>query len=246
MILTETEVFISTPTGEMLCKIFSPKAESQFPALILYSEIFQLTGPILRSAAMMAGHSFIVVVPEIYHEHLEAGTVLAYDDNGKQIGNDLKLKIKLESYDQGLGAIIKYLQQKPECSGKFGSIGFCLGGHLAFRAALNPDILAVASFYGTDIHSSTLGPAGSCDTFDRIDEMQAEFLMVWGRQDPHIPEAGRLKVYRELSLKNKTFTWHEFNAVHAFMRDEGERYNPKLAAFGYQLAVELFNRALKV
>ena len=42
-----------------------------------------------------------------------------------------------------------------------------------------------------------------------------------------------------------SFTWHEFNAVHAFMRDEGERYNPQLARQCYGMAVDLFNRNLK-
>ena len=39
--------------------------------------------------------------------------------------------------------------------------------------------------------------------------------------------------------------WHEFNAVHAFMRDEGPRYDPALTAIGYQLALESFERVLK-
>jgi len=245
MTIIEEEIKVSVPKGSMNCLVLKPKEDGQYPVLVLYSEIFQLTGPIVRSAAMMAGHGFIVVVPEIYHEHLEAGTVLGYDDEGKNIGNDLKIKTAMSNYDDGLSAIIKEMKQDPKACGTFGSMGFCLGGHLAFRAALNPEISAIASFYGTDIHSSTLGPDCACDTFARISEMEAEFLMVWGRQDPHIPQEGRLKIYQELCSKDRNFTWHEFNAVHAFMRDEGERFNPSLAAQGYQLAVDLFNRKLK-
>jgi carboxymethylenebutenolidase len=40
------------------------------------------------------------------------------------------------------------------------------------------------------------------------------------------------------------FTWHEFNGQHAFMRDEGERYDPELALLGYDLALKLFQRKL--
>ena len=124
-------------------------------------------------------------------------------------------------------------------------MGFCLGGHLAFRAALESEIKACASFYGTDIHSGTLGKGKNCDTFERMGELNAEMLMVWGRQDPHIPQEGRAKIYQQLSDKNVSFSWHEFNAVHAFMRDEGERYNPQLAHTGYAMANELFTRVLK-
>jgi carboxymethylenebutenolidase len=40
------------------------------------------------------------------------------------------------------------------------------------------------------------------------------------------------------------FTWHEFNGAHAFLRDEGPRYDPALALTGYGLALELFKRKL--
>ena len=40
------------------------------------------------------------------------------------------------------------------------------------------------------------------------------------------------------------FTWHEFNGQHAFMRDEGPRYDPELATICYTLVVDLFKRKL--
>ena len=38
-------------------------------------------------------------------------------------------------------------------------MGVCLGSHLAFRAAINPRILAASCFYATDIHSGGVIPA---------------------------------------------------------------------------------------
>jgi carboxymethylenebutenolidase len=246
MNIEEKTLTLSTPAGEMRTLILQPKEKGNYPCLILYSEIFQLTGPIVRSAAIMAGHGFIVALPEVYFQHLPAGTVLGYDDAGKDIGNQLKIDTPIKNYDLGVEAIIQYMKQQPNCNNNFGSIGFCLGGHLAFRAALNKNIKATACFYATDIHSNTLGQKGTCDTFDRISEIKGELLMIWGRQDPHVPLEGRQKIYNELTKQNTLFSWHEFNAAHAFMRDEGERYNPAVAQIGYRLAVDLFNRTLKI
>ncbi len=245
MNIQEKEVLLSTPAGKMRTVLLLPQEEGSYPCLILYSEIFQLTGPIMRSAAMMAGHGYIVAMPEVYYQHLAPGTVLSYDDSGKDTGNQLKAETPVSNYDQGVAAIIDYMRQQEYCSGQFGSIGFCLGGHLAFRAALHPEIKASACFYATDIHSGTLGKKGECDTFERIGEIKGEMMMLWGRQDPHVPAEGRAKIYQELTRQNTRFTWHEFNAAHAFMRDEGDRYNPSLARDCYGLAVELFNRTLK-
>jgi len=43
-----------------------------------------------------------------------------------------------------------------------------------------------------------------------------------------------------------SFHWHEVNGAHAFLRDEGYRYDPALALQSYGLALELFHRKLAV
>ena len=123
-------------------------------------------------------------------------------------------------------------------------MGICIGGHLAFRAAMNPDVLAGACFYATDIHKRSLGKGMSDDTLDRIGEIGGELLMIWGRQDPHIPDEGRRLVQDAMSAAGVRFTWHEFNGQHAFIRDEGPRYDPELARLCHGLVLELFHRRL--
>jgi carboxymethylenebutenolidase len=75
-------------------------------------------------------------------------------------------------------------------------------------------------------------------------ELKAEMLMVWGRQDPHVPTEGRALIQRAMIEAGVHFTWHEFNGAHAFLRDEGPRYDPALALTCYRLAIDLFKRKL--
>ena len=81
---------LPTPKGPMRTHVFRPAAPGKYPGLVLFSEIFQVTAPIRRTAALLAGHGFVVAVPEIYHEFLPAGTVLAYDQAGADKGKDRK------------------------------------------------------------------------------------------------------------------------------------------------------------
>ena len=69
-------------------------------------------------------------------------------------------------------------------------------------------------------------------------------MMIYGRQDPHVPADGRAKVYAALAAANVHFTWHEFNGAHAFLRDEGYRYDPELAHLTLGMAAALFHRKL--
>ena len=245
MTITDKEhIDLPTPNGPMRTFIFRPTAAGKYPGLVLFSEIFQVTGPIRRTAALLAGHGFVVAVPEIYHEFLPAGTVLAYDQAGADKGNELKTTKELSSYDDDARAALAFLKSHPACTGKLGAIGICIGGHLSFRAAMNPDVLAAVCFYATDIHKRGLARGMNDNSLDRIKEIKAELLMIWGRQDPHVPREGRAVVYNALAAAGTNFTWHEFNGQHAFLRDEGPRYDPALAMQSYALAIELFKRKL--
>jgi carboxymethylenebutenolidase len=248
MIVTSSHVDLETPTGLMRVHVHAPVAgepSRRFPGLALYSEIYQETAPIRRSALRLAGHGYVVAVPEVFHEHEPPGTVLPYDADGTDKGNHYKYATELSTYDADARVVAHYLRAHSQSNGRVGAIGWCLGGHLALRAALHPEIVAAACFYPTDIHGDTLGAGKKSDSLRRLGEVRGELLMVFGRQDPHVPEEGRRVIYDALSAAKVRFTWHEVNAAHAFMRDEGPRYDPALTALGYGLALEMFERALK-
>lgn len=62
----------------------------------------------------------------------------------------------LEAHDSDTQAMVEFSQSYPHCSGTIGAMGVCIGGHLAYRAALNSNVLAACCLYTTDIHSNTL------------------------------------------------------------------------------------------
>ncbi len=243
--ITKSEVEdLETPSGTMRCYVYRPLAAGRYPAVMFFSEIFQQTEPIQRAATFLAGHGFLVVVPEIFHELNPIGTVLGYDDEGKEKGNADKITKKLAHYDSDVEALVTFMEKHPASTGKIGSMGICIGGHLSFRAAMHPRVLAASCLYATDIHSSSLGEGKNDDSLARAGDINAELQMIWGRQDPHVPAEGRLAIYQRLTEAECHFTWHEFNAPHAFLRDEGHRYDPELSLICYQLAIGLFNRKL--
>lgn len=237
---------IATPSGPMRTHCFRAQVDRPLPAVILYSEIYQMTGPIARTAALLAGQGYVVFVPEVYHEYAELGEAFAYDQAGTDRGNQLKTTKTIAAFDADARAVIDFLKSSSDCNGRLATMGICLGGHLAFRAAMNPEVSAGICLYATDIHKRSLG-AGMCDnTLDRIPELKAEMLMVWGRQDPHISTEGRRQIYDALTTADVSFTWHEFNGQHAFMRDEGHRYDPALAHLVYSLIYQHLHQTLCV
>lgn len=244
MIIQNTTHDIHTPSGAMRTYEYRPLESGKYPAIIFYSEIFQQTAPIARSAAILAGFGFVVLVPEIFHELNPVGTVLAYDDAGKDKGNQDKWEKPLEQHDSDTQALFDFVQTRAYCTGAVGAMGVCIGGHLAYRAAINPAIKSALCLYPTDIHSSTLPAGPDNDSLTRSKDIKGEIYMVFGKQDPHIPQEGREKIYQNLVKLQVNYNWLEVNAQHAFMRDEGARYDPQLALKMYYTAIDFFNRTL--
>lgn len=246
MTVTDETADIATPTGPMRTYLYTPhepgRPTVRRPGVVLYSEIFQQTAPVRRLAVQLASLGYRVAVPEVYHAHEPPGCVLGYDDAGKTRGNALKQIVTLADFDADIGAVVAFLKEHPAGTGAVGAFGICLGGHLAFRAALHPDVSAAVCCYATDLHTGTLG--GGADSLARAGDIRGELLMVFGRQDPHVPGPGRRAIYDALDAAGVWFTWHEFNAAHAFLRDEGDRYDAAATRHVLGLASDLFQRRL--
>jgi carboxymethylenebutenolidase len=107
-------------------------------------------------------------------------------------------------------------------------MGFCIGGHLAVRAALQPGIKATVCCYPTGIHNGKLGK-GVADTLQRINAVTGEVLMVFGTLDPHVPEVGRQAIVQALIDHDVAHMILVCEADHTFMRDDGYRFDPAVA-----------------
>jgi carboxymethylenebutenolidase len=245
MLLTETHQDVPTSHGPMRVRIFKPTINVAVPGIAVFTEIYQITGPVERFCRQICSQGYIVACPESYHEFLDLGTVIPYDVPGTDLGNRLKITKTLASYDEDATLVLDVLESLPECNGMLGSTGMCLGGHLAYRSAFDPRIHACICYFPTDIHSETLGNAKS-NSLERTKEIRGELFMIFGKQDNHVPLEGRNKIKQQLDEHSITYSWLELQAQHAFIRDEYSkgRYDAALSELCFGFLKELFFRKL--
>ena len=112
MLIKSHHIDIDTPTGKMRTYVHQPAQIGKYPTILFYSEIFQQTGPILRAAQIVASHGYNVLVPEVFHELNPIGTVLGYDDAGRDKGNADKANKDVESYDSDNDALINWAKEQ--------------------------------------------------------------------------------------------------------------------------------------
>jgi carboxymethylenebutenolidase len=244
MIIKSGHIDISAPDGGcMRAFVAAPNAAGRYPGLLCYSDIFQLTGPMLRACARLAGYGFVVAAPEIYRRIEPPGLPIPFDDAGRDRGLADAAKTPAKHFDEDCRIMLDYLTEHPSVApGELGAAGFCIGGHLAFRAALQPDVRATACFYGTGIHNGKLGSDEDAGSLQQAAEIRGELLLVWGALDPHIPAEGRKKIEEALRAAGVNFAQRVYQAEHAFMRDEGPRYDPEATDAAFNEMIMLFNR----
>ena len=224
--------------------VAAPNVEGKYPGVLFYSDIFQLTGPMTRATARLAGYGFVVAAPEIYHRIEPPGTVIPFDDDGRTRGLAGAAKTSVAEFDTDCRSVLDYLDQHPRVQkGKLGAAGFCIGGHLAFRAALQPDVVATVCFYGTGIHNGKLGKDEDAQSLEKASEIRGKLLLTFGTNDPHVPEEGREKIRSGLEKAGADFAVSLYPAEHAFMRDEGPRYDPEATDQAWSEMIEFFRRA---
>jgi len=212
-----------TPMRTMVSK---PVADGTYPGLLLYSDIFQLTDSMKRAIVRFASYGFVVAAPEIYHRFETPGHALDFEAD-YQLAQDDSRKLHVADVDADVRVVLDYLAKHPAVGGRsLHATGFCIGGHLAFRAALQPDVRSTVCFYPTGLETGELGGDTGVDTLARCAQIRGDLLLIAGNADPHLPAAGRRTIDDALRAAGVRYLMSEYQGQHAFMRDEGPRYDP--------------------
>jgi carboxymethylenebutenolidase len=246
MIVTCEYAHIALAGPPMRTFVAAPKTEGQYPGVWCYSDIFQLTPPLLRFCVRLAGYGFVAAAPEIYRRIELPGTVIPFDDAGRIRGQQDAAKTPVADFDADCRAGLDWLARHSRVArGKIGAVGFCIGGHLAFRAAFQPDVRATVCYYGTGIDDGKLGQDADAGSLARAKEIRGELLMIFGTKDPHVSQAGRGKIERALEDSGVRYRTLLYAAEHAFTRDEGARFDPEATDIAFAEMIRLLRRAFQ-
>jgi carboxymethylenebutenolidase len=122
----------------------------------------------------------------------------------------------------------------PGCSGKVGSVGYCLGGKLAYLMATRSDSDCSVSYYGVGIDGA-LGEAG---------KIRKPLLMHIAAKDQFVPQEAQAKIKQALAA-NGNVTIHVYEGCdHAFARVGGAHWNAAAAQLANDRSAAFFKKHL--
>ena len=91
----------------------------------------------------------------------------------------------MSAYDEDAELAVSTLLSLATCNGRVGATGMCLGGHLAYRCALDKRVSAAVCYFATDLHGHSLGEGMKDNSLERAADIKGELVMVSMGRNAH-------------------------------------------------------------
>ena len=145
----ETEI-TAADGGRFACYLAVPE-HPPGAGLVMLPEVFNTNRHIRELADAYSREGFVVMAPDVYWRQAP-GSYQAYTDEGFEHSKSLRERLDEDQWTADIGDIVAALRARPDCTGRIGVMGFCLGGRFAYLAATRLPVDAAVSYYGTQIH----------------------------------------------------------------------------------------------
>jgi len=234
---SDFDVYVARPAG-------LPRA-----GLVLIHEIWGLVDHIRDVADRFAAQGYLVAAPDVLSH---GGVAPALGAELFALMNDPDENVRLEAQPRmreamsemrspgyagwavgALRAAVDWLEAQEGVDGRIGAVGFCFGGTFAYLLAASDDrIRAAVPFYGT------------APSPDRIRDISAPVLALYGQHDPALMDAlpDVRERMTEAGVDFETVVYPE--AGHAFFNDTGSRYRAGEAADAWQRTLAFLGEQL--
>jgi carboxymethylenebutenolidase len=232
--MPEIDIAATDGSGSFGAHVAMPKA-TPAGVVIMIQEIFGVNRTMRQLSDWVADMGFIALSPDLFWRQ-EKGVQLDPDAGQAQWDKAFAL---MNGMDQGkavedIKACIAHARKMPGSNGKVATMGFCLGGRLAFMAAARTDADANISYYGVGLEG-LLGEAGAIRT---------PLILHIAENDKFVPPAAQQAILAGLKGHAQVAA-HVYPGVdHAFARMGGHAWDARAAAIANGRTAELLAKVL--
>ncbi len=205
------------------------------PGVVVLQEIFGVNYAMREICDGLAANGYCALCPDLFWR-IEPGIDIT-DKTGEELKRAFGL-FGLFDVDAGMTDIansIAALRKRGACNGLVGTLGYCLGGKLAYLAATSTDTNGSVSYYGVGIDAH----------LDEARNIQTPLLMHIAGKDEFVPPSARKKIISHLKDNPLVEIYTYPQRDHAFARPGGAHFHEKDAALANGRSLSFLQRALK-
>jgi carboxymethylenebutenolidase len=214
-----TDITIRAPDGGSFTGYLAVPKSGKGPGVVVAQEIFGVNAVMRAVCDALAAQGYAALCPDIFWR-IEPGIQIT-DKTEAEWKRAFEL-FNLFDVDEGIGDLkagLAQLRQHPACTGKVGSVGYCLGGKLSFLMATRSDADCSVGYYGVGIQE-LLGEAKN---------FRKPLALHIAEKDQFVPPPAQEAIKQALK-GNPLVTLYSYPGVdHAFARVGGAHYDAAAA-----------------
>ena len=208
-------------------------AKGSGPGIVLLQEIFGVNAYIRGVADHYAEEGYVVLAPDLFWR-IEPGVELGFGEEDRKRAFEYREKFDIDKSVEDIGATIAALKALPECKGKIGAIGFCLGGLLAYLSAARLGVDCAVSYYGVGIEKA-LGEAS---------KIKCPMVLNIAEKDKWTPPAVVDAIKKAFEGRPEVEIYVYPGVDHAFARKGVANFDKPAAMMAHSRSIALFRKVL--
>jgi carboxymethylenebutenolidase len=227
------DVTIQGKDGTFTAYVALPKT-TPAPGVVVAQEIFGVNQVMRDTCDWLAGQGFVATCPDLFWR-IEPGIDIT-DKTQAEWDRAFEL-FNLFDVDKGIEdmkATLAAVRTHKGCTGKAGSVGYCLGGKLAFLMATRSDADANVGYYGV----------GLGDLLGEAKQVSKPLMLHIAEKDRFSSPEEIAKVREGLKSKAQVATHFYAGQDHAFARPGGEHYDAAAATLANERTINFFKEHL--
>ncbi|HEX6959028.1 MAG TPA: dienelactone hydrolase family protein [Ferrovibrio sp.] len=204
------------------------------PGILVIQEIFGVNKVMRDICDGLAAQGYLALCPDLFWRQ-EPGVDIT-DKTKEEWDKAFKLfnGFDLDKGIEDLKSSLAVLRKSPGCSGKAGTVGFCLGGRLAYLMACRSDVDAAVGYYGVAL----------TEHLAEAKNIRKPLMLHIANEDRFVPKEAQAQIKAALK-DNPLITLHDYPGCdHAFARAGGEHFDQKAADLANQRTADFFKKHL--
>ena len=228
------DILITVPDGKFSAYLALPK-QAPAPCVLVIQEIFGVNKVMRDLCDGFAAKGYVALCPDLFWRQ-EPGVQLT-DQSDAEWQRAFKL---MQGFDQAKGvedliAALGHLRKRGESTGKVGTVGYCLGGRLAYFMATRSTADCNVGYYGVGIET----------VLDESAAITRPLLMHIAEKDRFVPPEAQKQILDRLS-KHPRVQIHVYPGCdHAFAREGGAHWNADAARLANKRTDDFFAKHLR-
>lgn len=228
-----TDVTIHGPDGDFGAYLAQP-AMHKGPGIVVIQEIFGVNQVVRTICNDLAAMGYFALAPDLFWRIEPNVQITDKSEAEWKKAFDLYQKFNVDLGMKDVQAAITHLRGVPGAGPKIGTVGYCLGGLLAFLSGTRTNSDATVGFYGVGIERY----------LNEKDHIKKPMLLHIAAKDQFVPPVAQQQIVEGLKGV-KQVSAHTYAGVdHAFARIGGQHYDKKSADLANKRTADFFQAHL--